>query len=68
MERTTPHLRNPIPVRQLALCKNDLALIGHFDAQLAVFKKDLLKLTKRTASRGSAFIRTTPGIGDYASK
>jgi len=54
----------PDPVRQLAL-QNDLALIGHFDAQLAVLEKDLLKLTKRTASRDFALLRTTPGIGDY---
>ena len=52
------------PVRQLAL-QNDLALIGHYDAQLASLEKELLKLTKQTASRDFTLLQTTPGIGDY---
>ena len=54
----------PDPVRQLAL-QNDLALIGHYDAQLAILEKELLKLTKQTASRDFTLLQTTPGIGDY---
>jgi transposase len=52
------------PVRQLAL-QNDLALIGHYDTQLATLEKALLKLTKQTASRDFTLLQTTPGIGDY---
>lgn len=52
------------PVRQLAL-QNDLALIGHYDAQLASLEKELLKLTKQTASRDFTLLQTAPGIGDY---
>jgi transposase len=54
----------PDPVRQLAL-QNDLALIGHYDAQLASLEKELLKLTKRTAHRDFTLLQTAPGIGDY---
>jgi len=46
-------------------CKNDLALIGHYDAQLASLEKELLKLTRQTASRDFTLLQTTPGIGDY---
>jgi transposase len=52
------------PVRQLAL-QNDLALVGHYDTQLAALEKELLKLTKQTASRDFTLLQTTPGIGDY---
>ncbi len=52
------------PVRQLAL-QNDLAMIRHYDAQLASLEKDLLKLTKQTTSRDFTLLQTTPGIGDY---
>jgi transposase len=54
----------PDPVRQLAL-QNDLALIGHYDTQLATLEKELLKLTKQTSSRDFTLLQTTPGIGDY---
>ena len=54
----------PDPVRQLAL-QNDLALIGHYDAQLASLEKELLQLTKQTAGRDFTLLKTTPGIGDY---
>jgi hypothetical protein len=50
----------PDPVRQLAL-QNDLALIGHYDAQLASLERALLKLTKQTASRDFNLLQTTPG-------
>jgi transposase len=52
------------PVRQLAL-QNDLALIGHYDAQLASLEKELLKLTKQTAHRDFTLLQTAPGIGDF---
>ena len=52
------------PVRRLAL-QNDLALIGHYDTQLARLDKDLLQLTKQSASRDFTLLQTTPGIGDY---
>jgi len=54
----------PDAVRQLAL-QNDLALIGHYDSQLASLEKELLKLTKQTASRDFTLLQTAPGIGDY---
>ena len=54
----------PDPVRQLAL-QNDLALIGHYDAQLVSLEKELLQLTKQTACRDFTLLKTTPGIGDY---
>src|SRR5208283_1018202 len=34
------------PARQFAL-QNDLALIGHYDTQLATLEKELLKLTRQ---------------------
>jgi transposase len=54
----------PDAVRQLAL-QNDLALIGHYDTQLASLEKELLQLTKQTASRDFTLLQTTPGIGEY---
>jgi transposase len=56
--------QEPDPVRQLAL-QNDLALIGHYDNQLASLEKELLQLTKQTACRDFTLLKTTPGIGDY---
>jgi len=50
------------PVRQFAL-KNDLALIGHYDAQLATLEKELLKLTQKSAGRDFTLLQSTPGIG-----
>ena len=52
------------PVRQFAL-QNDMALIRHYDAQLATLEKELLKLTKQTANRDFTLLQTVPGIGDY---
>jgi transposase len=54
----------PDPVRQLAL-QNDLALIGHYDAQLASLEKELLKLTKLTTHRDFNLLLAPPGIGNY---
>ena len=54
----------PDAVCQIAL-QNDLALIGHYDTQLATLEKELLQLTKQTASRDFTLLQTTPGIGDY---
>jgi transposase len=56
--------QEPDPLRQLAL-QNDLALIHHYDTQLATLEKELLKLTRQTASRDFTLLQTTPGIGDY---
>jgi transposase len=52
------------PLRQFAL-QNDLALIRHYDTQLAVLEAELLKCTKQTANRDFTLLQTTPGIGDY---
>jgi transposase len=54
----------PDPVRQLAL-QNDLAMVGHYDNQLAALEKELLKLTKQSASRDFTLLQTVPGIGDH---
>ena len=54
----------PDPVRQLAL-QNDLALIGHYDAQLASLEKKLLQLTQQTASRDFTLLQTVTGIGEF---
>ena len=52
------------PVRRFAL-QNDMALIRHYDTQLASLEKELLKLTKQTSSRDFTLLQTAPGIGDY---
>jgi transposase len=72
--RQTPYNREPWekqllaqedhPVRQLAL-QNDLALIRHYDTQLASLEKELLRLTRQTAHRDFTLLQTVPGIGDY---
>ena len=49
----------PDPVSQLAL-QNDLALIGHYDNQLASLEKEFLQLTKQTAGRDFTLLKTTP--------
>lgn len=59
-----PLASEPDPVRQLAL-QNALALVGHYDTQLATLEKELLKLTKQTLSRDFTLLQTPPGIGDY---
>ena len=59
-----PLASEPDPVRPLAL-QNALALVGHYDTQLATLEKELLKLTKQTLSRDFTLLQTPPGIGDY---
>jgi transposase len=54
----------PHPVRQFAL-QNDLALIGHYDSQLAILEKELLLLTKQTATRDFTLLQTITGIGQF---
>ena len=51
------------PVRQIAL-KNDLAMIRHFDHQIAQLEEELKRLTKKMAFRDYALIQTVPGIGE----
>jgi transposase len=52
------------PVRQLAL-QNDLALIGHYDAQIATLETQLQRLTKAHAPRDYTLLQTVPGIGQH---
>src|ERR1700690_2248427 len=52
------------PIRQLALQK-DLALIGHYDTQIALLEAQLQKLTKTTAPRDYTLLQTVPGIGEH---
>ncbi len=52
------------PVRQLAL-QNDLALIRHYDAQIATLETQLQKLTKENAPRDYALLQTVSGIGEH---
>jgi len=52
------------PLRQFAL-QNDLALIRHYDTQLALLEKELLQLTRQTANRDFTLLQTAPGIGEY---
>src|ERR1039458_6835346 len=47
------------------LFRSDLALIRHYDAQLAILEAELLKLTKKTASRDFTLLQTVIGIGEY---
>ena len=52
------------PIRQLAL-QNDLALIRHYDTQIAALEEQLQKLTKATAWRDYTLLQTVPGIGEH---
>lgn len=52
------------PLRQLAL-QNDLAMIGHYDQQIASLQWRLKKLTRQHAGRDYALLQTIPGIGAY---
>ena len=56
--------QEPDPVRQLAL-QNDLALIGHYDAQIATLEGQLQRLTKEHAQRDYTLLQTVPGIGEH---
>jgi len=51
------------PLRQLAL-QNDLAMIGHFDTQLAQLEAELQRQAKKSAAREYALLQTVPGIGE----
>jgi transposase len=52
------------PIRQLAL-QNDLALIRHYDTQIATLETQLQKLTKQHAARDYTLLQTVPGIGEH---
>ena len=52
------------PIRQLAL-QNDLALIRHYDTQIATLEVQLQKLTKQHAPRDYTLLQTVPGIGEH---
>jgi len=51
------------PLRQLAL-KNDLAMIRHFDHQIAQLEEELQRQAKKLAARDYALLQTVPGIGE----
>ena len=50
------------PLRQLAL-KNELAMVRHFDHQIAQLEAELQRQAKKSAGRDYALVQTTPGIG-----
>ena len=50
------------PLRQIAL-KNDLAMISHFDLQIAGLELELRHQTKEFAGRDYTLLQTVPGIG-----
>ena len=52
------------PLRQLAL-QNDLAMIRHFDAQLASLEEHLHRLTKQACGADYSVLLTVPGIGEH---
>jgi transposase len=54
----------PDPVRQLAL-QNDLAMIRHYDTQIAALEIQLQRLTQQVAPRDYALLQTVPGIGEH---
>ncbi len=72
--RQTPYNRDPWeekllaqednPIRQLAL-QNDLALIRHYDTQIAALEVQLQKLTKASHWRDYTLLQTVPGIGEH---
>jgi len=51
------------PLRQIAL-QNDLAMIRHFDHQIAQLEEELQRQAKKIAARDYALLQTTPGIGE----
>ena len=65
-DRWQEHLlaQEPNPVYQLAL-QNQLALIRHYDAQIAAVDGQLQKLTKVHAHRDYTLLQTVPGIGQH---
>jgi transposase len=52
------------PLRQLAL-KNELAMIRHFDAQIATLEEQLHRLTKESLPREYTLLQTVPGLGEH---
>ena len=52
------------PLRPIAL-QNDLAMIGHDDAQIADLDKHLHGLTQKAAGRDYALLQSVPGIGEH---
>jgi len=50
------------PLRRMAL-ENDLAMIQHYDDQLAVMEQRLMRLTKDHHGRDYELLQTVPGIG-----
>jgi transposase len=51
------------PLRQFAL-QNDLAMIRHFDEQIARLEAQLQQQVKMVAARDYALLQTVPGIGE----
>ena len=43
--------------------EQDVDLVGHFDNAIQALEKELLRITKRTAARDFALLRTIPGVG-----
>jgi len=56
--------QEPNPVYQLAL-QNQLALIRHYDAQIAAVQSQLQQLTRVHAHRDYTLLQTVPGIGEH---
>jgi transposase len=54
--------REDHPLRQIAL-KNDLAMITHFDRQIALLELELVHQTKELACRDYTLLQSVPGIG-----
>lgn len=54
----------PDPVRQLAL-QNNLALIRHFDVQIAAVEAQLRQLTRTHLGRDYTLLQTVAGIGEH---
>jgi transposase len=52
------------PLRQLAL-QNDLAMVRHYDKQIAALEWQLKKLTKQHVGPDFALLQTVPGIGRH---
>jgi transposase len=56
--------QEPDPVYQLTL-QNQLALIGHYDVQIAAVEVQLKKLTQAHAPRDYTLLQTVAGIGEH---
>lgn len=53
----------PDPLRRLAL-QNDVAMIRHFDHQIAALEEELQRQAKKLAAREYELLKTVPGIGE----